>query len=133
MGELFLDRYEAEHEVGQGGMAIVYRGIDRVLHRPVAIKVLHRHLSQKAEARARFAREARVIAKLRHPNVVEIYDFAGEDSERAFIVAEFVDGETLSAFLDAHGPILPELAAQIARSSGEPCSTRTNAASSTAT
>jgi serine/threonine-protein kinase len=111
MGELFLERYEAEREVGQGGMAVVYRGTDRVLHRPVAIKVLHTHLSQKAEARARFAREARVIAKLRHPNVVEVYDFAGEESERAFIVAEFVEGHTLADFLHEHGPVHPEIAA----------------------
>jgi len=113
MGEVFLDRYEAEREVGQGGMAVVYRGTDRVLHRPVAIKVLHTHLSQKAEARARFAREARVIAKLRHPNVVEVYDFAGEESDRAFIVAEFVEGLPLSDFLDEHGPMLPEIAALV--------------------
>ena len=113
MGEVFLDRYEAEREVGQGGMAVVYRGTDRVLHRPVAIKVLHPHLSQKAEARARFAREARVIAKLRHPNVVEVYDFAGEDSDRAFIVTEFVEGVSLGEFLKEHGPIQPEVAALV--------------------
>ncbi len=113
MGEVFLDRYEAEREVGQGGMAVVYRGTDRVLHRPVAIKVLHAHLSQKAEARARFAREARVIAKLRHPNVVEVYDFAGEDSDRAFLVAEFVEWVSLGEFLKEHGPMQPEIAALV--------------------
>lgn len=111
MGEVFLDRYEVEYEIGQGGMAVVYRGVDRILHRPVAIKVLHAHLAQKAEARARFAREARIIARLRHPNVVEVYDFAQEDSERAFIVAEFIEGITLSDFLRQHGPMQPELAA----------------------
>ncbi len=113
-GEVFLDRYEALGEVGQGGMAVVYRGVDRLLGRPVAIKVLHSHLAQKAEARLRFRREARVIARLRHPNVVEVYDYSGEESERAFIVQEFVSGETLAAFLARHGPLIPEVAAMVA-------------------
>jgi serine/threonine-protein kinase len=116
MGEIFLRRYEVEHDVGQGGMATVYRGIDHVLNRPVAIKVLHTHLLQKVEARARFAREARVIAKLRHPNIVEVYDFSGEDSDRAFIVAEYVDGMSLAEYLLRHGPLLPEIAALVTAS-----------------
>lgn len=111
MAEIYLDRYEALDEVGQGGMAVVYRGTDRVLHRPVAIKVLHPHLSQKMEARARFAREARVIAKLRHPNVVEVFDYSGEDHERSFIIQEFVSGETLADFTHGRDPLLPEIGA----------------------
>ncbi len=112
-GEVFLDRYEVLGEVGQGGMAVVHRAVDRVLDRPVAIKVLHPHLAQKAEARSRFHREARVIARLRHPNVVEVYDYSGEDSERAFIIQEFVSGETLSSFLLRHGPMTPEVSALV--------------------
>jgi len=113
MKEVFLDRYVVECEVGQGGMAVVYRGTDLVLNRPVAIKVLHQHLAQKPEARARFAREARIIARLKHPNVVEVYDFSGEDSDRAFIVAEFVEGMPLSDFLSRYGPMPPEVAALV--------------------
>lgn len=113
MGLTYLGRYEAGERVGQGGMAVVYRGEDRVLHRPVAIKVLHPHLLDRPEARARFAREATVIAKLRHPNIVEVYDVSGEDAGQAFIVTEFVDGPALSEFLVRHGPLLPELAAAI--------------------
>ncbi len=119
MGEVFLGRYEAIDEVGHGGMATVYRGTDRVLGRDVAIKVLHRHLCQRAEARERFAREARIIAKLRHPNIVEVYDFSGEDQANAFIVTEYVDGRSLSEFLQAHGPVLPEVAALVIASVGD--------------
>jgi len=118
MVEIFLDRYEVLDEVGQGGMAVVYRGVDRVLHRSVAIKVLHQHLSSKDEARARFAREARVIAKLRHPNIVEVYDFSDEDSSRSFIVQEFVAGETLAEFLEGRDPLIPEMAAMMVVSIG---------------
>lgn len=112
-GEVFLDRYEVLGEVGQGGMAVVYRGVDRLLDRPVAIKVLHGHLAQKVEARSRFRREARVIARLRHPNIVEVYDYSGDDSERSFIVQEFVSGETLAHFLARNGPLTPEVAALV--------------------
>lgn len=112
-GDVFLDRYEVLGEVGQGGMAVVHRGVDRLLDRAVAIKVLHPHLAQKAEARSRFRREARVIARLRHPNVVEVYDYSGEDSERSFIIQEFVSGETLASFLVRHGPLIPEVAALV--------------------
>lgn len=119
MGEVFLGRYEVECEVGQGGMAVVHRGVDHVLGRPVAIKVLHSHLLQKEEARARFAREARVIARLRHPGIVEVYDYSGAESDRAFIVAEYVDGESLAAFATRVGVLPPEVAALVAASAGD--------------
>lgn len=113
MGQRYLERYEAEERVGQGGMALVFRGIDHVLRRPVAIKVLHPHLLDRPEARARFAREATVIAKLRHANIVEVYDVSGEASAEAFIVTEFVDGLVLSELLLRHGPLMPETAAAV--------------------
>jgi serine/threonine-protein kinase len=119
VGEVFLGRYEVECEVGQGGMAVVHRGADHVLGRPVAIKVLHAHLLQKEEARARFAREARVIARLRHPGIVEVYDYSGAESDRAFIVTEFVDGESLDAFFRRVGALPPEVAALVAASAGD--------------
>jgi serine/threonine-protein kinase len=119
VGEVFLGRYEVECEVGQGGMAVVHRGVDHVLGRPVAIKVLHAHLLQKEEARARFAREARVIARLRHPGIVEVYDYSGAESDRAFIVTEFVDGESLDAFFWRVGALPPEVAALVTASAGD--------------
>ena len=77
-----LDKYELLERVGQGGMAIVYRGLDRSLKRVVAVKILHKHLSDYQEARDRFEREAQAVAKLRHENILEIFDYAAkEDSE----------------------------------------------------
>jgi serine/threonine-protein kinase len=94
-----LDKYELLERVGQGGMAVVYRGIDRQLKRVVAIKVLHKHLADYQEARDRFEREAQAVAKLRHENTLEIFDYSGADEAEAvggsYIVTEFIDGKTL--------------------------------------
>src|SRR5688500_17171889 len=89
-----LDKYELLERVGQGGMAIVYRGMDRSLRREVAVKVLHRHLSEHEEARDRFEREAHAVAKLRHENILEIFDYSGKGDE-SYIVTEFIAGQTL--------------------------------------
>ena len=90
-----IDKYELLERVGQGGMAIVYRGIDRSLKRTVAIKVLHKHLADYQEARDRFEREAQAVAKLRHENILEIFDYAAKEESEAYIVTEFIDGQTL--------------------------------------
>src|SRR5687768_16256177 len=94
-----LDKYELLERVGQGGMAVVYRGLDRSLKRVVAIKILHKHLSDYQEARDRFEREAQAVAKLRHENILEIFDYSGADDAKAlgssYIVTEFIDGQTL--------------------------------------
>jgi serine/threonine-protein kinase len=68
-------------EIGSGGLATVYRAHDPRLDREVALKLIHRHLRQSEEVAARFNSEARVVAKLRHPNVVEVYDVSDEDDE----------------------------------------------------
>ena len=109
-----VGKYTVVEEVGFGGMSVVYRAHDEVLHREVALKVLHPHLAKRAEARRRFQREARAVAKLRHPNIVEIYDFSGEDSRLAYIVTEFIHGPNLKDFIDAErGSFLPEIGAMI--------------------
>lgn len=102
-------KYEVLEEVGQGGMSVVYRGRDTVLGREVAIKVMHPFLATKKEAKERFYREARTVARLHHPNVLEIFDYSGEDAEQAYIVTEFIRGETLSSFIGRHQPQLPEM------------------------
>jgi serine/threonine-protein kinase len=79
-------------------MSVVYCGHDRELGRPVAVKLLPEHLADDAESRGRFLREARLAARLIHPNVVAVYDL-GEHGSRLFIVMEYVDGEPLSALL----------------------------------
>ncbi len=91
-----LDKYEVLQKVGEGGMATVYRGRHATLGRDVAIKVLHPHLSASTRNRKRFAREARAIEELRHPNIVEIFDYSGETGNDCYIVTEFVEGTTLT-------------------------------------
>src|SRR3954451_24341214 len=94
-----LSRYRLLEEVGQGGMAIVYKGLDTTLNREVAVKVLHPHLAGVAESRARLQREADAVAKLRHENILEIFDYSGPDSPESYIVTEFIHGKTLKNFL----------------------------------
>ncbi|MBL4635283.1 MAG: serine/threonine protein kinase, partial [Kofleriaceae bacterium] len=108
-----LGKYELIEKVGQGGMAVVYRGIDKSLNREVAIKVLHSHLADNEEARARFGREAHAVAKLRHENILEIHDFSGLDSDENYIVTEFIDGCTLREFTSEHAIHFPEIGAMI--------------------
>lgn len=114
-----LEKYDILEEIGHGGMATVYRARDEHLDREVAIKVLHPHLQAAAEARSRFEREARSVAKLRHPNVLEIYDYSGAESEESYISAELLSGPTLKHFAEAHSDMPAEIAAcfaiQIAR------------------
>src|SRR5580698_2171199 len=107
------ERYTLIEEVGQGGMAVVYRAQDETLKREVAIKVLHQHLAGEPESRARLEREAQAVAKLRHDNILEIFDYSGLDSHTAYIVTEFIDGQTLKQFLNARTPGFPEVAALI--------------------
>ncbi|MBK9033290.1 MAG: serine/threonine protein kinase [Myxococcales bacterium] len=108
-----LDKYELLARVGQGGMAVVYRGIDHSLKREVAVKVLHRHLAEHAEARDRFEREAHAVAKLRHENILEIFAYSGKESPESYIVTEFIDGATLKQFVTDHPPRFAEIGAMV--------------------
>src|SRR5690606_2653890 len=106
-----LEKYEILEEIGHGGMATVYRATDTVLDRPVALKVMHPHLRAAEEARKRFHREARSVARLRHPRVLEIYDFSGEGSSEAYIAAELLTGPTLKQWREGRGEVPAEIAA----------------------
>jgi eukaryotic-like serine/threonine-protein kinase len=108
------DRYTLIEEVGQGGMAIVYRATDETLKRVVAIKVLHQHLAAEPESKARLEREAQAVAKLRHENILEIFDYSGLDSQSSYIVTEFIDGQTLKQFLAGRTLRHAEVAALVA-------------------
>ena len=108
-----LERYEILEEVGRGGMAVVYRGHDRKLDREVAIKVLHAHLASEAESQQRFRLEAKAVARLKHPNIIEIYDFSDTDEGPSYIVTEFIHGSTLRAFVQQHEAFFPEVAVLI--------------------
>ena len=108
-----LGRYRLLEPLGSGGMSVVYRGVDTSLHREVAVKVLHPHLARQQEARARLAREARAVARLQHPNILEVFDFADPTTEEAFLVTELVRGETLKSFAERERLFPPELAALV--------------------
>jgi serine/threonine-protein kinase len=108
-----IDKYEIQSEVGHGGMAVVYRGLDTVLHREVAIKVLHPHMAAREESRARLRREALTVARLRHENILEIYDYSGENAAESFLVTEFIHGMTLREWLDTRWRPRPALAALV--------------------
>src|SRR5581483_4446835 len=114
MTERTLQRYRLLEEVGQGGMAVVYKGFDTTLNREVAVKVLHPHLAGQEESRARLQREAHAVAKLRHENILEIFDYSGPDSPESYIVTEFIHGKTLKIFLNDNPLPFPEVAEMIA-------------------
>jgi len=94
IGTLIGDRFRLDEKVGSGGMSSVYRAYDPTLERWVAIKLMHRDISNEADQLERFRREARAVAQLNHPHVVTVID-AGEDEGAPFIVFEYVEGETL--------------------------------------
>jgi len=97
--------YRVLEQLGQGGMATVYKAYHASLDRYVAIKVLHQAFLEDPNFLARFQREARLVAKLEHPNIVPIYDYA-EHEGRPYLVMKFIEGETLKARLQ-RGPLTP--------------------------
>lgn len=110
-----LGRYELVAELGQGGMSVVYRGVDRQLRREVAVKVMHSFLAEQPDAKERFRREAVAVAHLKHPHIIEVYDFSDEDAEHSYMVSELVDGTSLADLLDGRPVHPPEAALSLAR------------------
>jgi eukaryotic-like serine/threonine-protein kinase len=109
-----IGRYRILEELGSGGMSVVYKGLDTALDREVAVKVLHPHLAGRDESRRRLAREARAVARLHHPNILEVFDFSAEGAQDAFLVTEYVRGRTLKEYVDETGRLEPpELAAMV--------------------
>ena len=108
-----LAKYEVIEELGHGGMATVYRAHDPRLGRDVAVKLLHAHLRDSTEVAVRFATEARAVAMLRHPNIVEVFDVSGEDDAEQFLVVELVRGPSLRKVLSTHGALPPEVGVAI--------------------
>ncbi|EAQ78811.1 bifunctional serine/threonine-protein kinase/formylglycine-generating enzyme family protein [Blastopirellula marina] len=104
-----LGRFELLKRVGEGSFGTVWKAIDTRLDRVVAVKLLRNHLAGSAE-QAMFAREARSLARLKHPNVVAVHEY-GEIDGRPYIVSEFMDGETLRTRISA-GPLAPKSAAK---------------------
>lgn len=105
---MLIDRYRIERLLGEGGMGRVYLASDPKLNREVAIKVLASNVD--ARTRERFELEARAIAVLKHPNIVELYDYSGPAASDLFLVLEYVPGKNLYEYLLERGP-LPEVIA----------------------
>ena len=106
-----LGRYELVEEIGEGGMATVYRARDRELRRDVAVKVLFPHLARKPDIVRRFHREARAAAGLEHANILRVYDVGAEPGEPPYIVMELVRGRALLAEIERRGAVLAEVVA----------------------
>lgn len=92
--------YQIVAPIAQGGMGVVYHARQPSLQRDVAIKILPTQFTQDAEFLARFERESRVLARLRHPNIVQVFD-AGSSGEHHYIVMEYLPGGTLASELAA--------------------------------
>jgi tRNA A-37 threonylcarbamoyl transferase component Bud32 len=109
-----LAKYEVLEEIGHGGMATVYRALDRRLGREVAVKVIHPHLRDSREVVSRFHAEARAVAKLHHPNIVEVFDVSEAGDEEQYLVVELLRGTTLRKLLQGKRAMPPEVAAAVA-------------------
>ncbi len=111
-----LGRYTDLKLLGQGGMGAVYRAFDPSLERTVAIKVM---LGQNPEFLARFEREARAVAKLSHPNVVQVYDFGRDEQGNPYFVMELLPGRSLDSLLKEKGPLPPLKVVDVIRQSSD--------------
>jgi serine/threonine protein kinase len=103
--------YRIVEQLGQGGMATVYKAYHASLDRYVAVKVLHEAFLEDSNFLARFQREARLVARLEHPNIVPIYDYAEADG-RPYLVMKYIEGETLKAHLN-RGKLSPQQVSEI--------------------
>lgn len=114
IGRTVAGRFRLVGELGAGGIAVVFRAEDVELSRDVAVKILQETGHGRAELRARFEREAKVLAALSHPNIVSLVDYGVEDG-RAFLVMELLRGRTLGELLDEVDIVTPDRALHILR------------------
>ena len=110
---IFSGRYELYRRLARGGMAEVFLARDKLLDRPVAVKVLFPEYATDASFVERFRREAQAAANLNQPNVVSVYDW-GQEAGTYYIVMEYVEGRSLAEIIRAEGPLHPDRAADIA-------------------
>ena len=110
---IFSGRYELYRRIARGGMAEVFLGRDKLLDRPVAVKVLFPEYATDPSFVERFRREAQAAANLNQPNVVGVYDW-GQEAGTYYIVMEYVEGRSLAEIIRAEGPLHPDRAADIA-------------------
>src|SRR5436190_2601067 len=107
-----IGHYDVLAELGRGGMGVVYKGYEPALDRHVAIKVLAQTLAHDQSIKERFLREARSMAALNDPHIIQIY-FIGEDEGQPYFAMEFIEGESLSSYLKREGKLSPQNAAKV--------------------
>ena len=112
IGKVLDNRYELVEFVGKGGMALVYRAIDRRTGHSVAVKILRPEYNQDAEFSSRFEREATTASKMSHHNIVNLLD-VGQDGDIRYLIMEYVNGQTLKDVIRQKGALPPMVAAQI--------------------
>jgi predicted Ser/Thr protein kinase len=112
--QIIAGRFRVECEIGRGGMGTVYRASHLGLERPVAVKILKQEFAAYPEVADRFMREARTMARLKHPRAAIIFDAGHLADGRPFIVMEYVEGSTLAETLAREGPFAPERAVRAA-------------------
>jgi predicted Ser/Thr protein kinase len=112
--QFIAGRFRIECEIGRGGMGTVYRATHLGLQRPVAVKIIKSEFANDSDVADRFMREARTMAKLRHPHAAIIFDAGNLPDGRHFIIMEFIEGTTLSEALAREGRFSPERAVGIA-------------------
>lgn len=110
---LLAGRYYLDVKLGQGGMGVVYGGVDQLMTRPVAVKLISPDPGVDEEVVERFMREAKTTAKIQHPNIVNVFDLGRGDEGDLFFVMERLDGDALSQRLRTKGHLEPELAVHI--------------------
>ncbi len=118
VGGLIRGQYEISRQIGAGGMGMVYEGTDRSLGRRVAIKKMREELRVNARERDRFIIEAKTVASLHHPNIVDIYAIAEEGSD-VYLVFEYVDGKTVHDLVQGAGRLDPAESVRVTRAMGE--------------
>jgi len=117
-GRVVAERYDLEREIGRGGMGAVWLARDTVLGREVALKRIGLIPGAQSPDLERAEREARLAARLNHPHVVAVFDLV-EDQDETWLVMEYVDGITLSAFVQRDGALTPDEAAPLVRQAAD--------------
>ena len=115
IGKVWGERYEIQEFVGRGGMGSVFKARHLQMDRTVALKVIHRRLTQDEKQVRRFEQEARTSSKLNHPNSIRVYDYGTGDDGRLFMAMEFLHGDTLGQTISTQGPLPPNRVAHISR------------------
>src|SRR3990167_5156772 len=94
-----LDGYQVQERIGHGGMATVYKGVQQSLNRPVALKVLRKKLLDRSEVKARFEMESLIIARLKHPNIIDVIDRGITIKGQPYFVMQYVEGDDLKTLI----------------------------------